>query len=774
MAESTDPFLTPNSRNVALNDDNTFIPPNPQFSRNSGIQPSLVSTPRDSTLEPGRNNSYYATPSAAHSNNDVPLLDQQATAAAAVDKREQDNYNDPTPPARTKLTKRPIFWIGIIALVIIVILAVVLPIIFVVVKPHNRAASGPSGASSDNGSDNSNGNSGDGKGGNGGSTRAVVSGGDGSTVTKEDGTTFTYKNPFGGIWYEDPAEPFANGARPNSWTPALNETWQWGVHRINGVNIGGLFVLEPFIVPHLYQSTPGAVDEWTLSEGLRNLPSGNNLTSALEDHYNTFITEEDIAAIAAAGLNWIRLPVPFWAISTWDNVGVDEAGNVVSEPYATGLCWKYILRMFRWARKYGLRIELDLHTAPGSQNGYNHSGKLGSVNFLYGPMGIANAQRMLDYIRIFTEFITQAEYQALIPVFGIMNEALVRKIGKDQVTAFYLQAHDMIREITGIGEGKGPYIAVHDGFLGVTQWDGFLPNSDRIIMDTHPYFAFNGQPNNEPINIPADGDPTQFGGKWPLQACRSWASGMNTSRSNFGITFAGEFSNGFNDCGLFVTGVNGHSASAADCTFYSDWTQWDDNTKKGILNFALASMDALGDYFFWTWKIGASQAGKIESPLWSYELGLREGWMPTDPRKAVGKCASLGGSTSNPFSGVFAPWQTGGAGAGTISAATRAQFPYPPPINGVDVPAAALPTYTATAAMVTLSPEPLPSGVAKDVTQGNGWANAADTAKMAAPVAGCEYPDAWDANDAAIPACAVGGARKRFYSLPTPAAVLRR
>ena len=25
-----------------------------------------------------------------------------------------------------------------------------------------------------------------------------------------------------------------------------------------------------------------------------------------------------------------------------------------------------------WARKYGLRICLDLHAVPGSQNGYNH------------------------------------------------------------------------------------------------------------------------------------------------------------------------------------------------------------------------------------------------------------------------------------------------------------------------------------------------------------------------------------------------------------------
>jgi glucan 1,3-beta-glucosidase len=50
-------------------------------------------------------------------------------------------------------------------------------------------------------------------------------------------------------------------------------------------------------------------------------------------------------------------------------------------------------------------------------------------------MGIANAQRTLDYIRIITEFISQPEYRDLIPVFSIVNEALLGTIGLPQLTA---------------------------------------------------------------------------------------------------------------------------------------------------------------------------------------------------------------------------------------------------------------------------------------------------------------------------------------------------
>lgn len=82
-----------------------------------------------------------------------------------------------------------------------------------------------------------------------------------------------------------------------------------------------------------------------------------------------------------------------------------------------------------------------------------------------------------------------------------------------------------MREITGFGEGKGPFIVISDGIGGVTTWADVLPNADRLALDTHPYFAFGGSPNTEPINVPApDG---QMGGIWPGRACTSWKGMMN-------------------------------------------------------------------------------------------------------------------------------------------------------------------------------------------------------------------------------------------------------
>ncbi|KAJ7212469.1 glycoside hydrolase superfamily [Mycena haematopus] len=719
-----------------------LVRPDPAYASAHGLNPSL----RSSQADPYRDDPDAYPPSP---NNSTSLLPSSAPRRRAD---AEPSYG--TEPKGGPAQRRRRLGLGALAALVVVVLAVVLPVYFLVIKKHKSTTASSSLGSGDSGGGSGNNGTSTGTGG-AAPIVGAVRGGDGSTVITANGDSFIYNNSFGGYWVADPQDPFASGAKPNSWTPALNETWTWGVDRINGVNLGGWFVLEPFIVPALFQQYPSASDEWSLSALM--IADGTQLAKMTE-HYDTFITEQDIAQIAGAGLNWIRLPIPFWAVSAWSNVGVDDQGNIESEPFLQGVCWQYIVRLFGWARKYGLRINLDLHTAPGRQ-----------INFLNGIMGIANAQRMLDYIRIITEFISQPEYQDLIPMFGISMRCVhprLADIGREQLSAFYLEAHNMIRGITGYGEGHGPYMSIHDGFQSVSSWANFLPGSDRINLDTHPYFAFSGDPNNEPIATGKDADGA--GGMWPALACNSWGSSLNNSRAQFGVTIAGEFSNGYNNCGLYLNGVNG-TESYGDCTLWQDSSNWNASVIAGVNAFALASMDALGDWFFWTWKIGAAADGIVSSPLWSYQLGLQGGWMPTDPRQALGKCASIGVNGA-PFDGTFSAWQTGGTGAGTIAAAATASFGLWPPatISNVEKHALTLmPTYTATGAVSTLTyttPVPSVTGTASAVTGtptvslGDGWFDAGDTAPGVTTVAGCTYPAAWSALSLPAPTALCTGA----------------
>lgn len=174
----------------------------------------------------------------------------------------------------------------------------------------------------------------------------------------------------------------------------------------------------------------------------------------------------------------------------------------------------------------------------------------------------------------------------------------------------------MIRGITGVGEGNGPYISIHDGFRGLGVWAGFLTGADRLTIDIHPYFAFDGQSNTSPIDT---GTGPGAGGTWPQTACSAWAASMNTrfdrslllrrhthrtfSRTAFGTTIAGEYSNGINDCGLFLLGVGTPATYTGDCSVWQDASLFTAGTKAGLLQFSMASMDALRDSFFWTWKV---------------------------------------------------------------------------------------------------------------------------------------------------------------------------
>ena len=49
-------------------------------------------------------------------------------------------------------------------------------------------------------------------------------------------------------------------------------------------------------------------------------------------------------------------------------------------------------------------------------------------------MGLANAQRSLDYIRIIAEFISQPEYSDVVVMFGITNEPQGTTVGKDALS----------------------------------------------------------------------------------------------------------------------------------------------------------------------------------------------------------------------------------------------------------------------------------------------------------------------------------------------------
>ncbi|KAF8228078.1 glycoside hydrolase [Tricholoma matsutake] len=566
------------------------------------------------------------------------------------------------------------------------------------------------------------------------SNNSQTSGKSGSRITLEDGTSFTYTNNFGGDWAADPKTPFAVGGKAQSWSKRIGtEDWIWGTDIAR--------VTEPFICPALYEkyinsNNVAVTDEWTLS-----IAMGVGLAKEMEAHYSSFIV--------TAGLNWVRIPIGFWAIEAINN-----------EPFLVGTSWTYFLKAIQWARKYGIRIYLDLHALPGSQNGWvspvsveleaapvstdtvRFTRRQPNVSALFhksmhGTMGIANAQRTLTYLRIITQFVSQDQYRDVVGIVGIVNEILWATVGEIPVQSFYFAAYEAIRKSTGTGSGAGPYIAIHEGFQGPAIWEGFLAGADRIALDQHPYLAFTG-------------DHSSSAEVMAIKPC-AWAIATNQSQKAFGVTLGGEFSSAINDCGLWLNGI-GSSAGYPECAPWDNWSSYNATLIAALKQVTLASMDALQNFFFWTWKIGNSTVlGTSSSPLWHYKLGLQQGWIPQDPREAVGHCASVLGS-SQLFDGTYAHTATGGPGAGTINPVQRSSHTFPPSTLSPSFSGAQmtlLPTYTATGKIKSLFAPTFTA--APSAVVGDGWNNKADSALAFVPVAGCQYPDAWNAVNATLP-----------------------
>jgi hypothetical protein len=163
--------------------------------------------------------------------------------------------------------------------------------------------------------------------------------------------------------------------------------------------------------------------------------------------------------------------------------------------------------------------------------------------------------------------------------------------------------------------------------------------ADRSVLDQHPYLAFGVTQNNDPWSAQAG------------KAC-SWGGGTNDTQKSFGVTIGGEWSLATNNCGKWLNGVDSVPSyevqGQGSCKQHEEWFNWDQEYKDGLNSYCQANMDALQNWFFWTWKIGNStELGYPPSPFWHYQLGLKEGWIPADPRSAGGYCGramNIGGA----------------------------------------------------------------------------------------------------------------------------------
>lgn len=251
---------------------------------------------------------------------------------------------------------------------------------------------------------------------------------------------------------------------------------------IKGVNLGNWLVLEKWMSPGLFAGTT-AEDEYYLPTQL----SRDVYEARIRTHRAEYITERDFTRIKAMGMNTVRIPVPYFIFGD-------------REPFIG--CVEELDRAFCWAERYGLKILVDLHTAPDSQNGFDNGGISGVCKWSQEPEEVEFELTVLERlaqrygkreglwgIEVINEPITEETWKLMdvpsrYPAVYPKKAEGTRPNTLAFIRQFYLDAYDRLRKY--LPEEK--YVVIHDAFL-LKAWKDFMREDkyQNVVLDTHQY-----------------------------------------------------------------------------------------------------------------------------------------------------------------------------------------------------------------------------------------------------------------------------------------------
>lgn len=268
------------------------------------------------------------------------------------------------------------------------------------------------------------------------------------------------------IWTTCASVGYTNGTDYNYWTM---KAW--------GANLGNWLILERWIDSSIFDTyAPNANDEWTFCQ------QAPNPAQILQNHWNIWVTENDFKILQSVNANHIRIPVGYWAFIQTD----------AGEPYVTYGQKDQIERILGYCNTYNIYAIIDLHGLPGSQNGNDHSGHKGAIEFYSDH----NIERGLKTVQAVVDWMNSLDHNLKTRIASIeaANEPIVSGDQLETLKNFYSKAFHIINS----SNFKVPMM-FHDAFQGLSGWSNFLLPPANAVIDLHPYYAFPPDPDRDSI-----------------------------------------------------------------------------------------------------------------------------------------------------------------------------------------------------------------------------------------------------------------------------------
>ncbi|KAI0692384.1 glycoside hydrolase [Cytidiella melzeri] len=247
------------------------------------------------------------------------------------------------------------------------------------------------------------------------------------------------------------------------------------------VNLGSWFVHEAWMTSSLF--TCAADDQASEVDIAHGWGSVKGARAVLERHWDTFITDADFGYLESIGINTVRLPLGYW------NLGPDFCQSTpfedVAEVYSES--WPRIVRTINSAASHGIGVLVDLHGAPGSQNGQQHSGISDGDTNLFDSTDYVN-----ETITALTFLMNELAFVTNVVGIQLLNEPK----NVPSLEDFYTQAIDAMRAVYPNATSFPLYL--HDGFDLDRFSEYVAQRSDFVVQDHHSYFVFTPQDDSEP------------------------------------------------------------------------------------------------------------------------------------------------------------------------------------------------------------------------------------------------------------------------------------
>ncbi|KAM0714015.1 hypothetical protein Q7P37_010979 [Cladosporium fusiforme] len=226
---------------------------------------------------------------------------------------------------------------------------------------------------------------------------------------------------------------------------------------VYGTNAGGHLIVEKWMTPDLFEGTD-ATDQWSLDQT-------DGAEKKLKNHWDTYYTKQDFVAMKKWGINTVRIPIGYWA---YDNS---------KTPYLQGADY-YLERMIEWCREIGLWVLVDCHGSPGSQNGFDNSGRAGKAHWQTDD----NLQRSTAVLKTMAQKYGSMKYADVVWGIQLVNEPISWNGNKLEKTQQWTQeAYPIVRAAAA---NKDLMILMHDGFMGPSKW---VETGKAINRETESY-----------------------------------------------------------------------------------------------------------------------------------------------------------------------------------------------------------------------------------------------------------------------------------------------